>query len=69
MRLHHEVIMPVKVRIMKLEVALDFSSFAELVSLKFVLALLVRKEICRGNVSIVGGTGLAQHVSGVVLLQ
>ncbi|KAK2554479.1 hypothetical protein P5673_023917 [Acropora cervicornis] len=28
-RLHHEVIMPVEVRIMKLEVALDFSSFAE----------------------------------------
>lgn len=39
-RLHHEVIMPVEVRIMTLEVALDFSSFAELVSLKFVLALL-----------------------------
>lgn len=44
-----------------LEVALDFSPFAELVSLKFVLALLVRKEICRGNVSMVGGTGLAQR--------
>lgn len=60
-RFHHEVIMPVEVRIMKLEVALDFSPFAELVSLKFVLALLVRKEICRGNVSIVGGMGLAQR--------
>ena len=34
---------------------------AELVSLKFVLALLVRKEICWGNVSIAGGTGLAQR--------
>lgn len=36
------------------DLALNLSTFAELVFPKFVLALSVKKELCLGNVPIVG---------------